>query len=364
MSKDIFEIINPTNTLGVCRPLAHILGACETIVYNALLSKYRYYQKNDMLDDGWFYSTIPDLFESTSFSAFRQKRCITTLESFGLIETKNRGLPARRSFRIINDLELIAKLVAKGEEIMRSAKIEAVLSYEKKRKHSDESDLSESSYTDEEEETVFTEDAASVENIEEIENSNPCSEETEQQAPKELNNLLQRNCETCSEVFTAPSSLYKTTDNKTSVNNHQSINQQAAPDKIDRIDMPQPSPVVSSSKRAEYLELIKENIDYDCLVEQNRNRKDRIDEILHLMVDVVSSNRFYIRVNGEDFPQEVVKSQFLKLDSGHIEYVIMAMDRCPSDIRNIRSYLITTLYNAPYTIGSFFSAMVNHDMHG
>lgn len=139
MSKDIFEIINPTNTLGVCRPLAHILEACETIVYNALLSKYRYYQKNDMLDDGWFYSTIPDLFESTSFSAFRQKRCITTLESFGLIETKNRGLPARRSFRIINDLELIAKLVAKGEEIMRSAKIEAALSYEKKRKHSDES---------------------------------------------------------------------------------------------------------------------------------------------------------------------------------------------------------------------------------
>ena len=224
MSKDIFEIINPTNTLGVCRPLAHILGACETIVYNALLSKYRYYQKNDMLDDGWFYSTIPDLFESTSFSAFRQKRCITTLESFGLIETKNRGLPARRSFRIINNPELVEKLVAKGEEIMRSAKIEAALSYEKKRKHSDEPDHSESCFTDEEEETVFTEDAASAENIEESENSNPCSEETEQQAPKELNNLLQRNCETCSEVFTAPSSLYKTTDNKTSVNNHQSIN--------------------------------------------------------------------------------------------------------------------------------------------
>lgn len=115
-------------------------------------------------------------------------------------------------------------MVAKVEEIMRTAKIEAALSYEKKRKHSDESDLSESSYTDEEEETVFTEDAASVENIEVIENSNPCSEETEQQAPKELNNLLQRNCETCSEVFTAPSSLYKTTDNKASVNNHQSIN--------------------------------------------------------------------------------------------------------------------------------------------
>lgn len=146
------------------------------------------------------------------------------MKASGLSKQKNRGLPARRSFCIINNLELIAKLVAKVEEIMRTAKIEAALSYEKKRKHSDESDFSESSYTDEEEETVFTEDATSVENIEVIENSNPCSEETEQQAPKELNNLLQRNCETCSEVFTAPSSLYKTTDNKASVNNHQSIN--------------------------------------------------------------------------------------------------------------------------------------------
>ena len=186
MSRDIFEIINPTNTLGVCRPLAHILGACETIVYNALLSKFRYYQKNDMLDDGWFYSTIPDLFESTSFSAFKQKRCITTLESFGLIETKNRGLPARRSFRIINNPELVEKLVAKGEEIMRTAKIEAALSYEKKRKHSDEPDNSESCFTDEEEETVFNEDAASAENIEESENSNPCSEETEQQPSPDI----------------------------------------------------------------------------------------------------------------------------------------------------------------------------------
>lgn len=72
MSKDIFEIINPTNTLGVCRPLAHILGTCETIVYNALLSKYRYYQKNDMLDDGWLYHirfiAVSDNFDSAELN--------------------------------------------------------------------------------------------------------------------------------------------------------------------------------------------------------------------------------------------------------------------------------------------------------
>ena len=56
MSGDIFDIINPTNTLGVSRPLAHVIGAYETIVYGALLAKYSYYKKNNMLDDGWFYS--------------------------------------------------------------------------------------------------------------------------------------------------------------------------------------------------------------------------------------------------------------------------------------------------------------------
>ncbi|MGN0669959.1 MAG: hypothetical protein ACI4JZ_05360 [Oscillospiraceae bacterium] len=116
MNDDIFDIINPTNTLCMSRPLAHIIGALETMVYGALLTKYNYYKRNNMLDDGWFYSTIPDLYESTSLSAFKQKRCIMTLESFGLIETKNRGLPARRSFRIINDTELISNLIAKGVE--------------------------------------------------------------------------------------------------------------------------------------------------------------------------------------------------------------------------------------------------------
>lgn len=352
MNDDIFDIINPTNTLCMSRPLTHIIGALETMVYGALLSKFSYYKKNNMLDDGWFYSTIPDLYESTSLSAFKQKRCIMTLESFGLIETKNRGLPARRSFRIINDTELISNLIAKGVEKMRSIKPEAVLSYEKKRNPTDEPILSECGSDEDENDTVLKEES---------ENLSVCEEETGQQAPKELDNLLQRNCETCSEIFTAPSSLYKTTDRKTTVNNHQSINQQAPPD---RIDVPQTSPAVSSSQRAEYLELIKENIDYDCLIEQNPNRKDRINEMVKIMLDVVCSSKLYIKVNGEDYSQEVVKSQFLKLDSSHIEYVIMAMDRCPSDIRNIRSYLITSLYNAPFTIGSFFSAMVNHDMHG
>lgn len=189
-------------------------------MYGALLAKYSYYKKNNMLDDGWFYSTIPDLYESTSLSAFKQKRCITNLVNFGLIKCEIRGLPARRSFFIITDNELIKSIVDKGEEKIRSIKAAAALSCEKKRRPADERVGAECGYVDEDEEEI------EPETVEEDENLIACDEETEQQAPKELDNLLQRNCETCSEISSAPSSLYKTKDNKTTVNNHQSINRE------------------------------------------------------------------------------------------------------------------------------------------
>ena len=79
------------------------------------------------------------------------------------------------------------------------------------------------------------------------------------------------------------------------------------------------------------------------------------------MLDAVCSNSPTIRINGEDMPQQVVKSRFLKLNSSHIEYVFDAMQDCPSDIRNIRAYLLTTLYNATLTIDNYYAAKVNHD---
>lgn len=98
-------------------------------------------------------------------------------------------------------------------------------------------------------------------------------------------------------------------------------------------------------------------------------------EILTLLVCIVTfaplsnaaSNAFTsptIRINGEDMPQAVVKSRFLKLDSSHIEYVLHAMDENPSDIRNIRAYLLTALYNASLTMDNYYAALVNHDLYG
>ena len=109
----IFQMLNPSNTLTVNRLLAHAIGLSEAVIYAALISKCSYYERNGMLDDGgWFYSTVPDLEASTALSEYQQKRCIKNLVESGLIESKNRGLPAKRCFRIIENIELISKLIS------------------------------------------------------------------------------------------------------------------------------------------------------------------------------------------------------------------------------------------------------------
>ncbi len=116
------------------------------------------------------------------------------------------------------------------------------------------------------------------------------------------------------------------------------------------------------SLRRQYREIIEDNIEFGILCQ--RPDGDRLEEIVEIMLDAICSTSKTIRINGEDMPQEVVKSRFLKLNSSHIEYVFHAMEKCPSDIRNIRAYLLTTLYNAPATIDNYYTAQVNHDFHG
>ena len=90
----IYQLLNPDNTISLNRPLAHAVGLMETVVYSALIAKWQYYSDRGKLDpDGWFYSTIADLEESTSLSDKQQKRCITVLEKRGLIKCSPRGMP-------------------------------------------------------------------------------------------------------------------------------------------------------------------------------------------------------------------------------------------------------------------------------
>ena len=133
------------------------------------------------------------------------------------------------------------------------------------------------------------------------------------------------------------------------VSNNQSIN-------LDRMD--------GMKERERYWEIIRDNLELETLAQDKHFDIDRANEMVEIMLDAICSTRPTIRINGEDMPQEVVKSRLLKLDSRHIEYVFQAMDDCPSDIRNIRAYMLTTLYNASLTMDNYYSALVNHDLYG
>ena len=117
-------------------------------------------------------------------------------------------------------------------------------------------------------------------------------------------------------------------------------------------------------ERESYRELILENIEYDYLIQNRQLDRDRLDELVELMVDTVCSRRETIRIAGDDYPAEVVKSRFLKLDNSHIEYVLDRMRENTTYVRNIKKYLLAALYNAPATIGSYYTSLVSHDMYG
>lgn len=117
-------------------------------------------------------------------------------------------------------------------------------------------------------------------------------------------------------------------------------------------------------ERESYREIILENIEYDILIQDDRLDRGRLDELVELMVDTVCSRREMIRIAGDDYPAEVVKSRFLKLTSAHIEYVLDRMRENTTYVRNIKKYLLAALYNAPATIGSYYTSLVSHDMYG
>lgn len=120
---DFYMQLNPDNTMTFNRLLAHSVGATETIILYTLISKYYYYERNSMLyEEGWFYVTIPDLHESSSFGEKIQRNAIKHLENLGFIQTALKGVPAKRYFKINNDLNLLQEYLEKGEEIANNIK--------------------------------------------------------------------------------------------------------------------------------------------------------------------------------------------------------------------------------------------------
>lgn len=129
--------------------------------------------------------------------------------------------------------------------------------------------------------------------------------------------------------------------------------------------MPKADRMGCDKKKSEYelyMDLIKDNIEYDALKERYPLDAELIDGIVEMMTEVTVSTNDYIVIASNSFPKEVVKSRFLKLNFSHLEYVMSCFKSNTTKVKNIKKYLLASLFNAPSTMNGYYTAEVNHDM--
>ena len=113
--------------------------------------------------------------------------------------------------------------------------------------------------------------------------------------------------------------------------------------------------------RTLYQEYFARQLGFDALIASYPEDEDMLREMLELLVDTVCSKRRFIRIAGDDKPAEVVKAQLMKLNNDHLRFVLMCLKENTTQVRNMRQYLLATLYNAPMTMHSSYAARVQHD---
>lgn len=136
------------------------------------------------------------------------------------------------------------------------------------------------------------------------------------------------------------------------------INHSFIPSEYDRIELER------NDSEFDYIDFVKAQVDYVSLVQVYHDYKKMVDEIIMLVADTLSSNKETIRIAGEEKSLEVVKRKFMKLEYEHIQFVLDCLLENTTKIRNIKQYLLTSLYNATQTIDSYYTTLVNHDLKG
>ena len=208
----------------------------------------------------------------------------------------------------------------------------------------------------------------------------------EQPQPPELDSPILENPTSAKPSLDFPTTGKPTTENPTQLNKDisrtdlpkkdQSITDLSSTDSIPILS-PDPSPCGDAAatplerKRKEaatqsavdiYREIIMENISYDILTTDSHVDRDRLDELVDIMLETVCTARTTVRIAGDDYPAELVKAKFMKLDSEHIRFVLDCMQENTTKIRNMKQYLRTVLFNAPSTINNYYTSLVAHDM--
>lgn len=166
-----------------------------------------------------------------------------------------------------------------------------------------------------------------------------------------------------------PSTAVPSSENPTQLKKEQINNDPSITDPFPSPTPSQPDCMARERREAttedeisEIEDLIRENIEYDELIEETPAETELIDELVQIMVETICSKRKTLRIGGTPYHVEVIRNRLLKLDREHIRFVMNCMRENTTQIRNIRQYLLTVLFNAPSTIGNFYATQVNHDL--
>lgn len=183
--------------------------------------------------------------------------------------------------------------------------------------------------------------------------------------PQEVQNLNFKKFDNCTSESseTEPTEVQKLAPNYININNtdisynnhiNHSENESHTNEVIDRM-----------AEINAYADFIKENIEYAHHMEHDSYPdKEIYEELFQLICDVVFAKCSTMKIGKVDYPHEIVKARFLKLNGTHLEYVIDSMGRTNSSITDIKSYMITALFNAPTTMKHYYQQAVQHDLYG
>jgi hypothetical protein len=103
MKISLFDLLNSNNYHTFNRKLAHEIGLNATILLSEIIDKFCFFEANGMLEDGWYYLTVEDVFERTTLAKDAQRGAIEILKAYGFIECKQKGMPAKRYFKVFKE---------------------------------------------------------------------------------------------------------------------------------------------------------------------------------------------------------------------------------------------------------------------
>lgn len=348
-------------------PMFADLSVNAKLLYGVLLDRMNLSMKNKWFDSEnrvYIIYQISEIMEDFNFSKKTAVRYLNELEDFGLVEKKRRGLG------------LPSLLYVKNFIVLQDHSEPDDTDFNDKTEYDNLSENMEN-FVGKEQETsrgveTYTSRSVDMETSKGVEQETLrgvgtyTSESVDVETSKGVRQVTLRGVKSTLQEVTEKDPLINKTNNSNTNMNNTDLSNTKTNNTI--LSNPAVKRAIDKMGREEesdfdkYKKLVKENIDYDVLIDRHYIEKSIIDGMVNLIVETMISENDYIVISSTKFPKETVKSRFSKLDISHIEYVLECMNHNTTKIKNIKKYLLAALYNAPTTIDSYYKARVQHDM--